>query len=118
MLDDIRCETATPAPLTPDQLEHIAWLVTSPRAIAIVEKPVLAALLAAYRREVRQHLDCALTKLYRIEDIDRIGHLYYALIEEAADELEQAGHATLAAELREGEPVRRVTDAVRELLRT
>jgi hypothetical protein len=62
------------------------------------------------------HLDRALTKLHRVEDCGRIGPVYFALIEEAADELEQAGHANLATDLREGEPVRLVTDAVRGLL--
>jgi hypothetical protein len=114
--------TAEPAPLTPDQLDHLDDCLRvrpqHPRDpnIVAVEKPVLAALLAAYRREQVMHLNNAYRYLYQAGEL-RLGPNRSDFLERAAEHLEAAGYSGLAAGVRDDyADFPDVMDALRERL--
>jgi hypothetical protein len=116
VVQDHESATAAPAPLTAEQLDIIEWTVNYPGPVATIRKPVLAALLAAYRREVLAHLNSAYRYLHAAEDL-RLGPNRSEWLVRAADHLGRAGYPDLAAEAFEGGDLRDVTNAVREALR-
>jgi hypothetical protein len=114
---DRQSATAAPAPLTPEQLDIIEWTVNYPGPIANIRKPVLAALLAAYRREVRMHLNNAYRYLHQAGEL-RLGPNRSDWLERAAEHLEAAGYSGLAAGVRDDyADFPDVMDALREALR-